>query len=140
MRKTKLRTHMLCYLAGFFDGEGCVGIYPHRNARTGKHYYELSLNVTQKDRTILNFFQAHYGGYIIYNHKQNVHKWTTDVPSAVIFLNDILPFLIVKSAQVKLALEFQKTKSLRAGRRDESARILEEAQSILCKEMKRPKW
>jgi len=127
---------MLSYLAGFFDGEGCVGIYRHMCK--GKPYFELNLKVTQKDRTILNFFQMHYGGYVMYNKEQDVHIWTTDVPSAVQFLTDVSPYLIVKASQAKLALEFQAAKSARhKGDRTKIVVALEEAQSIVMKQMKR---
>jgi len=134
------RRNILSYLAGFFDGEGCVGIYPHRNSQTGKQYYELTITVTQKDRTILNLFQAHFGGNIVRTGKPNIRRWYLSGPSGAIFLTEILPYLMVKAGQAKIALEFQRAKTARQlkgniGRGNKEI-ALEEAQKILCQKMK----
>lgn len=50
------------WLAGFFDGEGCVLLSPCRPKAGGVVYYSARLTLTQKDRKILETIQEQYGG------------------------------------------------------------------------------
>lgn len=96
----------LAYLAGFFDGEGYVGISNDRPKwAKGNVYLRLRVNITQKDDTVLSMLKDIYKG-TINKGKDGIYKWYVDGNSAVIFLKDILPFLIIKKKQVELALEF----------------------------------
>jgi intein-encoded DNA endonuclease-like protein len=48
------------YIAGFFDGEGCVGISTRGR---GKHPY-LRVSVTNTNKEILLLMKAQFGGFL----------------------------------------------------------------------------
>jgi len=52
-------THELAWAAGFFDGEGCVRTA--RNARSGFGYRFVRATIGQRDRAVLDRFQAAVG-------------------------------------------------------------------------------
>ena len=95
------------YIAGFFDGEGCVSV---SNNGAGGYGYLLSL--TNKDRRPLEKIQEKYGGKIgVHGSGGNcfVLKLTQD--EAEIFAERILPHSIIKAKQLELYLEMRKLKS-----------------------------
>lgn len=103
------------WLAGFFDGEGCVGLYSSRHHRQ----VMLSVVLAQKDRTILDFIAACYpeGKVVPYKNRSysktgairecgTAHTYRIYGRNAKRFLEDIQPFSKVKKAQIDMALEF----------------------------------
>ena len=97
----------LAYLAGFFDGEGYVGISSdHPKWKKGGVYYRLRINVTQKNPVVLLKLKSIYGG-TLHQGKDGVWKWYADGKMGCCFLSDILPFLQIKKQQAELAIEFQ---------------------------------
>ena len=92
------------YWAGFFDGEGCVGV---QTSPAGFTYIHLS--VTQMDKKPLELLKAAYGGYITVNKRHGngrarTWKWGSNSSQAIrCFLADIGPFLIVKAEEVAVA-------------------------------------
>ena len=115
----------LAYMAGFFDGEGYVGISSDKPAwKNGGVYYRMRVNVTQKDPTVLLSFRKIYGG-TLHKGKDGVWKWYIDGKKGCVFLSDMMPYLIIKKEQAKLALEFSalntgKGKSTEAKKRQEA--------------------
>jgi len=97
------------YLAGFFDGEGCISIM-----RFGKSSYRVRLQVKQRsDRIqVLRLFQLAFGGTV--NYRSCLHSFSMSKPQVVWGLNSrcsvaleaMLPFLILKKAEAKMALAF----------------------------------
>jgi hypothetical protein len=109
----------LPWLAGFFDGEGSVGIYD-RNANKEKtiRYYVLVVSLAQSGpigKKILEECQKRYGGSV-YQNKSNktqtlnkiMWKWNVSADKAEQFLQEIVPHCFVKSQQIRLCLDFQK--------------------------------
>lgn len=98
------------YLAGFFDGEGCVTIML---ASKGKQA-QLRVYLTNTCREILELVQLQFGGKIYKasaksipsNWKQAYHI-ILHSNKGLKFLETVEPFIFVKSAQVKLGIEFQ---------------------------------
>ena len=91
------------WLAGFFDGEGCVSIYRRRNRR--EHY--LNVSISQKDRAPLDLIYEIYGGSIRKTKTpSNCHQWRVSSRKAEMFLRDILPHSIVKKRAIEGAIEF----------------------------------
>jgi hypothetical protein len=96
------------YIAGFFDGEGCIT--SQLQYITGKYekYPRVSvqITITQKSTIVLNEIQKMYGGTVrlkgsgcsVLNitGKDKMHK----------FLTDITPYLVEKKEQAEIALEF----------------------------------
>ena len=101
----------LDYIAGFFDGEGCISLSLHG----------LRVILTNTDKKILKEIQAYFNskGQItskIRNSKDKATKpcwqliyWNRQAEKVVVIL---MPYLRQKRKQAKLALEFQKTYSL----------------------------
>lgn len=95
------------YLAGFFDGEGCIDIA----TRGSKHkQLYLRLAVSQTNLQVLSDIQEEFGGGIYTikkradHHKQAwVLVWTTK--TALDVLKRIYPYLKVKRSQAQLVLE-----------------------------------
>lgn len=114
---------LLSYLAGFFDGEGYIGIV------TGKGCRSLRVSITQKDRTILNLFQCLFGGNISQHCKSDdCYRWYLGSNAALKLLEDLSPYLMLKAGQAKIAIEFQRHKN------PKNRNVLEEADIILEKE------
>lgn len=95
----------LAYLAGFFDGEGCVLIY-HRRDQIG---HELIVNVSQTTREPLARFQRAFGGSIGVSRRKSEHHrqtyaWRASSRAARLCLNALRPYMTVKAEQVDVAL------------------------------------
>lgn len=124
----------LAYLAGFFDGEGYVGISSdHPKWKNGDVYYRLRINVAQKNPVVLLRLKSIYGG-TLHQGKDGVWKWYADGKMGCSFLSDIFPFLVIKKQQVELALEFQ---SLNVGKGKTS--LQKERQEQIAKSVKQMK-
>lgn len=100
------------YAAGFFDGEGCVQIGPG-----GHSPFILWVRITNTDLSVLKWFSERLGGSINVqtppkNGRIKQAKpcwfWRLYSANAASFLETILPYMIVKLEQARLAVEFQK--------------------------------
>jgi hypothetical protein len=94
------------YLAGFFDGEGNIGIYS--GGGTGR---TLRAQVTQADseiaRALLGYFKESWGGSVCrFNRALRRNAWNFQVggDGARSLISDLRPHLILKAAQADLAL------------------------------------
>lgn len=90
------------YIAGFFDGEGSVGIYK------GAHGHpQLRVQIGQRTDSvfILEMIKVGYGGHISYRDRSA--NWQIQGRSAQRFLQDIVQHLILKKTQAELAIEYQ---------------------------------
>jgi hypothetical protein len=102
---------MLCYLAGFFDGEGCV--YILRGYRSnGNPFYSLEISLTSSDIKPLQEAQALFGGKIstakgVKASNKDIFRLRLRSNQAASALRAMLPFLIVKAERAEIALEFQ---------------------------------
>lgn len=99
------------------DGEGTITV--HRQSRKNRHFpaYRSYVGVSNTKREPLEIFKMNYGGKI-YFHPENrrttrpnkrwadAYTWYCPVSSSKKILGDILPFLVVKRSQAKIALEF----------------------------------
>jgi hypothetical protein len=124
------------WAAGFFDGEGTVGVYrQYVTRRRGEivPYYGIQLSVVQVDPEPLEALVARYGGKVS-RHKTNSakgkerakHTWRAGSKDAMRrFLMAIRPYSIGKRRQIDLALGFLDTVLANGGRR---ARALTDAQ------------
>lgn len=95
------------YLAGFMDGEGYIGI-----CKTEGNSYGLHVTISNTNFDMLKIYENKFGGKIrkvqkdAEHHKEKYH-WDINYSQALPFLKYIQPFMIVKSKQVNLAIEFQ---------------------------------
>lgn len=102
------------YAAGFFDGEGCVNFQLMRYRRYGKvrgRSISLRVMIGNTNLAVLRRFEETFGGSVHPKPRYAAqHKptwvWAASFKQAVPFLLAIQPFVIVKTEQVALALEF----------------------------------
>ena len=128
------------YLAGFFDGEGCVGAYitnrPASPTNRAARGMRLSVSVAQVDRRPLLMLQEAFGGAVVVSDKGNTRKdgfnrricyvWIVSGPSAQTALRAMLPYLVVKREQAEEALKIvmiPRGARRRTEYRDEDVRI-----------------
>ena len=115
------------YLAGFFDGEGCISIKKQSKYSCGikKTVPQVSVKTTKEEEPEL--FKNKFGGCIISishkkseldNHnKQDIWDWElTNQKSMSNFLEKITPHLKGKKEVAKLMKEFLKYYSSNSGR------------------------
>ena len=100
------------YLAGFFDGEGCIGVYPSKNKK-GYKTYNLVLTVGQIEPIVIRKLHGKYGGSLRFDerskkikNRQDAWYWHISGRKAERFLRDVFPYLIVKRSQAELALAY----------------------------------
>lgn len=96
------------WLAGFFDGEGCVCIRK-LNKPKGRltPAYDLLTHITQRNGKILNEIQDFTGYGVISFRLQPIYRWESRAIDSLKFLKKILPFLKVKKMQARYAIQFQ---------------------------------
>ena len=93
------------YAAGFFDGEGCV------NCASTRNNTYVRILIVNTNFEVLKTFQNTWGGDINLNYKAKSHwkqayTWRLQPKAATDFLNEILPFLIIKNQQAEAAIAF----------------------------------
>ena len=93
------------YLAGFFDGEGCVRVNktPTKNTIS----YHLIVTIANNDRSVLDSCKELYGGDVRPKGKRDCFSWSLFSKASIEkFLMDSLPYLVVKRDEALVALEF----------------------------------
>jgi hypothetical protein len=103
------------YLAGFFDGEGCIHIadfqYPYSKPDRIQQVYRLDIHITQTDVRAAKWLVKNFGG--VYYTRESSGNWSAAyrwVPKGKknkeAMLLGMLPYLIIKRDQALVALEF----------------------------------
>jgi hypothetical protein len=107
------------YMAGFFDGEGCISIffatYSYPNKKT-KGTTQLAVTIANTNLDILEFIAAQYGGAI---HKakpdrsgkrRQAYVWRlARAVDQLRFLTEIKEYIIVKHEAIENALRYLST-------------------------------
>lgn len=104
----------IAYLAGFFDGEGCVSILRFAEKRRAATYfaYRLQVRIGNTNLEVLEWIQSKFGGTIydqvrsVPGNRKPFWAWHTSGHKAKTFLEMIEPFVIVKRRQIQVALQF----------------------------------
>jgi hypothetical protein len=91
----------MAWIAGFFDGEGCITA---RVAENGSPTLQVSIG--QKDRTQLEFIQEIFGGSITEIKGKDHYHLSMYATTAIRMLEAIIPHLRLKRPQAVLAVEF----------------------------------
>jgi hypothetical protein len=91
------------YIAGFFDGEGSVGLYPKKSG------FALKVSFTQRKPTVLLWLHSVFGGAFVTipsagQSKQYYELRYESRESALIVLKVIAPYVREKREQVELVL------------------------------------
>ncbi len=99
------------YIAGFFDGEGSIGIY--RNGRGTFHLRtQLTQNITPATEDILSELCDRFGGNLsrmrspLYQ-RNAAFNWQLNGNRAAAFLREILHSLYIKRDQAEIAIAWQ---------------------------------
>lgn len=103
----------IAWVAGFFDGEGCVRIKRQRSS--GKIYYQLVVDITQSGENMPNTISKLvdlFGGNPLSSKDKRTNyqrRWSWRLVSgkAENFLRAILPYSIGKREQIILGIKFQ---------------------------------
>jgi intein/homing endonuclease len=99
----------IAYLAGLFDGDGCVRIVGHQPI----------ISITNKDLPTLIEIRSTWGGSIR-KPGNGAHRWELTGAEATSILLGMLPFISAKRAQVTLVLDYSPANS-----ETERSRVLE---------------
>lgn len=93
------------YIAGFFDGEGCIRV--NKTLSRNVICYHLILTIANNDRFILNSCKEIYGGDVRLKGQTNCYSWSLFNKLYIEqFLLDTLPYLVVKKEEVLAGLEY----------------------------------
>ena len=93
------------WIAGFFDGEGCVTIM--RRQRKGYTQVYVAVQIAQLDKRPLVAMQRRYGGCLTSCMRKGKPFWYLrwHTAQAQRFLRAMLPLVLLKKPEVKMALE-----------------------------------
>lgn len=108
IRRPEIDRISLSYWAGFFDGEGSVGIY----ARTNGFSFRCTISQKQKHDAVLRDISRVYGGSVIPNGDMSCLQLSS--LRAYEFLRDIRPYTRVKTDQIELFIST--VQGIRSGR------------------------
>jgi hypothetical protein len=136
----------LSYIAGFFDGEGSIGVYHHVNngVQTGFHLrVQLRQNKTKLSSQLFRELVARFGGCVAEFSTRSGKvgmSWQVGSAKAVAFLKEIEPYLVLKKDQARLAISWQEGRI--PAYRDERGRIASHSKPVrdrdlaVCKALK----
>ena len=103
------------YVAGYFDGEGCISLYKHHKNQELSGYlrYGLYCRVASVNPKILELFKKYFGGSISkrvarHENHRDTYCWSISAKKADHFLTTLYDFFKLKKAEAKLALEYRK--------------------------------
>jgi len=134
-RGKKLIPEEIAYIAGLFDGEGCVNIYKIDTPKTyaggeRKKYprYELTTSIYNCNKDVLSWLHETFGGYLQTRHRykkpeqvelgkwKKSYAWKLSANQAKMFLEMIVANMRIKKQQAQLAIEFQTARSKKRNR------------------------
>jgi len=97
----------LAWVAGFFDGEGCITVIQHRRSPP---VFELAILTGNTNYASIERCKRIMGGRISYQNRKDGHRptwwWRSSGQDAKRILRLMLPHLTVKREQAEAALEF----------------------------------
>lgn len=97
-------TSQMAYLAGFFDGEGCVRL---KRSYQGQNNFYLTVQVSNSDRLVLEDFKTMFGGSVTLRGRSknfDMFMWECHTANAGDFLRAMQGFLRTKRPQAIYAL------------------------------------
>ena len=93
------------YLAGYFDGEGCITI--SKTSTGAAPQYHLVAQITNTDLPMLELCRRVHGGSIRHKQGGRCFDWMLSGKQDIErFLLQTLPYLVVKRDEAKVALEY----------------------------------
>lgn len=103
----------MSYLAGFFDGEGCISIKRHVKGKATQ--YVPSVSMTNTNKEIIELFTTSFGVGKPYYVRPN--KYTTNTKASwwwgifgsksITIVESLFPYLLVKRQEALILLKFK---------------------------------
>lgn len=138
----KMSTLTIQYIAGFFDGEGSINIYQtKKGVKKDRIGYQLSIYVHNTNEKIIRIFEKKFGGYVNIR-KRETNKWKTgydwklSANQALKFLQDLIPFLILKKEQAKVAIEMQELQKSKQHQFAKTDKVVEDFYELCYQKMR----
>ena len=128
------------YLAGYFDGEGCIQVQVSKKSKC----YNLQIAISSTDYEPLKSIHDMFGGCFIFiqrNNKnskwQDIWRWSVVSKDAYRFLLAIQPYVIIKKKEIDLAIEFHEyLQATKVGRKDSQSRWV----ALSVEQLEKRKW
>lgn len=115
--KDRLSDTDRAYLAGLFDGEGCVGYYKRKGNRS-KYSYVSVVMITQSNSEFMNWLHALIGFGNVTSRAGKKHfeyHWQANKRANVFeFLEAIEPYLVIKKKQAQVLISHLREEGLDA--------------------------
>ena len=122
----------LIYIAGFFDGEGCIGIYHSKGKKTHLRtqlVQNSSPDVENLFAVLRDEFGGNYRGHLSSNGRRKFN-WQLNGDKAAVFLESILPWMVLKKDQAEVAVMWQRARPKPV--RDKRGRIESKAAGFIA--------
>jgi hypothetical protein len=109
-----LKDIVKAYTAGIIDGEGCIFAQKQFDNREGRNktYFRVSVIIAMINPEPLQFIQSHYGGKLGTKSptpsRKTVFRLTIISDEALLMLEEIEPFLLIKHKSAKAAIALQR--------------------------------
>ncbi len=109
---SKKGRHLLSYLAGLFDGEGCITLTRYKpEGQVIYSNYMVVVKVRMCNELVVRLFQQTFGGKVRHckpkkSQWSETWEWYLTTPEFLPFLTDILPYLILKRPNAEIALYY----------------------------------
>lgn len=145
-----IRKVELAYMAGIFDGEGCIHIVKRKPDKKNKNSlspsYSLRLGINISSKVIPYFFLSVCGGGVHKKERRedfykDTWEWTLCGSPAAELLKNLLPYLKIKRVEAELGIRFQAAHHHggygQGIKKPEKISVLEEADYILMKSLKK---
>ena len=135
----------LAYLAGFFDGEGTIGVYRLRPNSAGNKF-SFSVSAAGVNPLPLLKLRGYFGGSLVsLNQEKRLGKkifwqWKICCKEAEFFLRSVLDYLIIKKEEAILALAFRDIRRQKTIPMAKSDVIEKEIIAKKIKELKKQEW
>lgn len=105
-------THDYAYMAGFFDGEGYIGVTVQKAKKPSGEYASVCLyvRIEQTRLEALSLFHKYFSGRIMYRPPKNercqaIYVYDTTRKGARVLLQALLPYLLQNKERAELALK-----------------------------------
>lgn len=102
----------IAYIAGFFDGEGCVCVHhAGKETENKKSIYILTATIANTNKSVMDYLHSVLGGYIAENNKiigcKTCYVLHFNSRKAYKLLEKLLPYLRVKKKQAELTMKLR---------------------------------
>jgi len=94
----------LAYVAGFFDGDGCVCV--QNEIQKDFRIARITASIANTNVEIIKYLKKRFGGYVKIRELpsgKTLGTWMLSCKAAVEFLEQIMPFMRIKKEQAELA-------------------------------------